>query len=332
MPIKLMCAGDLMVGENVHHYHRGILTRFRGRYNDLISKQVRGIIQTSDILLMNFESSLAPDNEIDTLTIDRGVYVAPIETLDLLKGVNTRVVVSIANNHFGQHGIDAANYTIEKLEENGIGVAGKDNQPLIIEQDGYRLMFYAVSLVSDKYYDGAYFKSDYTNLINDLNFTEKQPDEIRILSIHWGEEYYTLANEAQKKLAFQLNKAGIDYIIGHHPHVVQPVGKIENTKVCYSHGNFIFDQNFSGLTQKGLVSMFSIPEGETKLYLSQQKDFRLVQLSQISEKELYEYCQSNYSKRKPLIMRIKMKLELIYRFYELNGAIIKKFSSKLFKA
>lgn len=332
MPIKLMCAGDLMAGENVHHYHRGILTRFRGRYNELISKKVRGIILTSDILLLNFEASLAPDNEIDKLTIDRGVYVAPIETIDLLKGLNTRVVVSIANNHFGQHGIDAANYTIVKLEENGIGVSGKDHQPLIIEQDSYRMMFYAVSLVSDKHYEGAYFKSDYASLINDLNLTEKQADEIRILSIHWGEEYYTLENEAQKKLAFQLSEAGFDYIIGHHPHVVQPVSKIGKTNVFYSHGNFIFDQNFSGLTQKGLVSLFSIPEGETKLYLSQQKDFRLVQLSQISEKELQEFCQSNFSSKKPLIMRIKMKLELIYRFYELNGAIIKKFSSKLFKA
>jgi hypothetical protein len=33
-----------------------------------------------------------------------------------------------------------------------------------------------------------------------------------------------------------------------------------------------------------------------------------------------------------VFMRIRMKLELFYRFYELNGAIIKTFTSRLFRA
>jgi poly-gamma-glutamate synthesis protein (capsule biosynthesis protein) len=47
----------------------------------------------------------------------------------------------------------------------------------------------------------------------------------------------------QRLLAGQLAEAGVDAIIGHHPHVTQPVDTIGNTIVCYSLGNFVFDQH-----------------------------------------------------------------------------------------
>ena len=47
----------------------------------------------------------------------------------------------------------------------------------------------------------------------------------------------------QRMLARQLSDAGVDAIIGHHPHVTQPVDTISNTLVCYSIGNFVFDQH-----------------------------------------------------------------------------------------
>jgi poly-gamma-glutamate synthesis protein (capsule biosynthesis protein) len=38
--------------------------------------------------------------------------------------------------------------------------------------------------------------------------------------------------------------AGADIIVGHGPHVLQPVEELEGTLVAYSLGNFLFDQPF----------------------------------------------------------------------------------------
>ena len=326
-----MCTGDLMTGENVHHYHRGIVTKFKGRYPDLISGNVRKKISEADMLLFNFEASLVPDEDISKLNISRGVYVTPVESLELLKSLNTRVIVNVANNHFGQHGSASAGFTISKLEENGIRVIGRDNKPLTLNQDGIKISFWGCSLIKDNHYNGSYFKSGYDSLIEDLDLSEKEPDEIRIISIHWGEEYYTIQNNAQKQLAGKLSLKGFDYIIGHHPHVVQPVEIIGKTMVFYSHGNFIFDQNFSGLTQKGLVSLISLENKNVTLFMSQQNRYRLVSIENTDIDKLNKFCKENYHVRKPVLMRIRMKLELFYRFYELNSSIIKTFTSRLFR-
>lgn len=67
---------------------------------------------------------------------------------------------------------------------------------------------------------------------------------IVILNIHWWEEYKTIANEKQRKLAREFIDAWVDLIIWHHPHVVQDY-EIYNWKaIFYSLWNFIFDQPF----------------------------------------------------------------------------------------
>lgn len=331
MSFKLICTGDVMLGENVHHFKRGIVSGFNGKYPLLISENVREQLSAADILLMNFEASLAKDNQLQKMKIDRAVYVAPVQSLELLKSIKTQVVVSVANNHFGQHGAASAKESIKILEANGILVAGKNNLPVEIEKNGYKSSIYGVSLVKDKHFSGSYFKSNYSDLIEDLQLSKKSEYEIRIISIHWGEEYFTLENEKQRKLAGELSAAGFDYIIGHHPHVIQPYSKIGNSSVIYSHGNFIFDQNFSGLTQKGLVSTISIPDDKTELFISQQRKFRVTGLKPVSPEQLEKFCKSAYHRGKPVMMRIKMKLELLLKFYELNWPIIQTFTLRMFK-
>ena len=62
-----------------------------------------------------------------------------------------------------------------------------------------------------------------------------------------GEEYQDYPNETQISQARHLASLGCDIIIGHHPHVIQPVDLLENedgrnTFVMYSLGNFLSDQ------------------------------------------------------------------------------------------
>ena len=63
-----------------------------------------------------------------------------------------------------------------------------------------------------------------------------------MVSMHWGEEYTHNPTEEQKIIAEYLASLNVDIIIGHHPHVVQPIDFIGNTMVIYSLGNFIASQ------------------------------------------------------------------------------------------
>jgi hypothetical protein len=81
-----------------------------------------------------------------------------------------------------------------------------------------------------------------------------------IVSVHWGYEYETRVDPAQRDAADALLEAGADLVIGHHPHVVQ-VFEVEGERaVAYSLGNFLFDQQ-QGETRRGLALRAFFDEG-----------------------------------------------------------------------
>ncbi|EKC62784.1 Capsule biosynthesis protein capA, partial [human gut metagenome] len=82
--------------------------------------------------------------------------------------------------------------------------------------------------------------------------------DIVLVNVHWGEEYTTTPNNDQRELASKMASWGADVIIGHHPHVIQPVEWIDNgngtkTLVAYSLGNFISQQNTASRVIGGML-------------------------------------------------------------------------------
>lgn len=71
--------------------------------------------------------------------------------------------------------------------------------------------------------------------------------DVQIVSMHWGQEYNTSITEEQDQLANYLNELGVEVIIGHHPHVIEPTEIIstenQDTLVYYSLGNFLSAQD-----------------------------------------------------------------------------------------
>ncbi len=75
----------------------------------------------------------------------------------------------------------------------------------------------------------------------------KQMADVVIMGVHWGNEYQRMPSVAQKDLAQYLVNAGADIIIGHHPHVLQPMEWLKaddgrEAFVFYSLGNFLSGQ------------------------------------------------------------------------------------------
>jgi poly-gamma-glutamate synthesis protein (capsule biosynthesis protein) len=71
-----------------------------------------------------------------------------------------------------------------------------------------------------------------------------------VVSIHWGIEYAPAPRPEDVETAHKMLDAGASVIVGHHPHVLQPVETYKtqdgrDTVIFYSLGNFLSNQSRS---------------------------------------------------------------------------------------
>ena len=82
--------------------------------------------------------------------------------------------------------------------------------------------------------------------------------------MHSGEEYQVEPIQFQVEFSKMAIDAGVDIVVGHHPHIVQKNEKYKNGYIFYSLGNFIFDQSFSEKTMKGMILEVIIKDKKIK--------------------------------------------------------------------
>ena len=159
-------------------------------------------------------------------------------------------LVGLANNHSLDGGEAGLRETVARLEAGGlaaVGLAGHD--PLIREVRGVRLAFLAFNAIppapvqplalEPQFWDAA-------GAVAAVVAARAQADAVIVL-LHWGYEDEPRPDPAQVRMGQSLLAAGADLVVGHHPHVVQPVVADGGGVVAYSLGNFVFDQPHEGL-------------------------------------------------------------------------------------
>jgi len=72
---------------------------------------------------------------------------------------------------------------------------------------------------------------------------EVEKADFVFVNLHWGVEKEQTPEPDQIAFAHRLIEDGVDVIIGHHPHVLQPVEEYMNGVIAYSLGNLIFGGN-----------------------------------------------------------------------------------------
>ena len=162
-------------------------------------------------------------------------------------------LVSLANNHTMDRGQKALAASHEYWSNQNAMTAGsyasfeERNTVQIGEVNGitYTLLSYTYGTNGIPVPSGKeYLCNVYTEemLIEDIAAARNLVD-ILIVSMHWGTEYTHTPTETQEELAQLLADLDVDLVIGHHPHVIQPVQWIDDTLVYYSLGNLISAQD-----------------------------------------------------------------------------------------
>ena len=163
-------------------------------------------------------------------------------------------IVSCANNHVRDFGMDALSDTFSNLTSYGLDYVGagenlSEAEKLVTyEINGITVGFTACNMIN---MNPTWYADEETAGINCVDFGTSERylsliDEydkkcdVLFVSVHWGVEYTNSITEEQEQFAHLLCDNGADIILGHHPHVLQPIERYNDSMIFYSLGNFLF--------------------------------------------------------------------------------------------
>jgi len=263
-PVEILLVGDLMLSRNV----KSVVNKYgNGDYRYLFAN-IKETLSSADVVFGNLEGPISNIGE------DGGkkysFRFSPTAT-PAVKDAGFDVM-SLANNHALDWGREALCDSAQRLLNVGITPVGagcnevQANQPFFKEVNGNLLAFLAFTEFEiwgaagvDK---PGLSKWDVDYIADKVSMLKNFSDvDVIFVSLHWGDEYQTRSSEKQQTLGQALIDAGADVIIGHHPHVAQEIERYKDGRIIYSLGNFIFDQNFSQETMKGLMARVVVKNG-----------------------------------------------------------------------
>ncbi len=225
-----------------------------------------GPFEKADFAIVNLETPVSGNPKAVTGGL---LFDAPPALLAGLVSVGVDVA-TFANNHgLDQHreGIVA---TRAALTDAGLLSTGADVneeaawQPLVLERNGMRIGLFAFTRFLNRFHNLPDPKAPHVPLVHyadDVSsggYTEAQllkrvsaaagKCDALIVIPHWGEEYRAEPRPEDRRLAVQLVEAGAIAIVGHHPHVLQPVETVARADggeavVAFSLGNLVSNQD-----------------------------------------------------------------------------------------
>ena len=251
-----------------------------GTYSyDAQFQYVKDSLQRADLTIANLELSIAVDDEYSSYPLFR----SPEAILATLKDCGVDLL-TVANNHILDGFWDGLVHTLDKCDEYGFDHVGADRtpeesiQPLIRDVNGIKFGFLAYTKAVNgndarlkdgqtkyciKYLDKADFKRDVQEL-RDLGA------EVVVCLPHWGNEGSRKVSNECKEYAQKMIDAGVDIILGSHPHVVLPIdvgetevnGEKKDVLVAWSMGNFI-SYMAAQYMDSGIIVDFTVNRDET---------------------------------------------------------------------
>jgi len=174
-------------------------------------------------------------------------------------------IVSLANNHSndcGESGLLQTLVNVRRADMYAVGASANqawEGAPLLISKGKIRIALFASSLLkSDSWY---MYHASVGKLEKHIRiYKANHPGTVIILLLHWGVEGKEKPENEQVQNAHSLINAGVDVLVGSHPHVVQPMEQYKKGLIFYSLGNFIFDNQHSP-ENTGMMARIKIGQG-----------------------------------------------------------------------
>ncbi len=242
--LTIVAVGDLAFNGA---YHR--ILRQRGA--DYPFRSVLPAWRKADLRLGNLES--LPTSHDRFAPVKFTLRASPL-TLESVQSAGF-ACLCVANNHMMDLGPTGLLHASSMVKSSGIPLvgAGRNEEeayaPAILEVRGQRvgiLAFCDVVQVTPLYAtENSVGVARWESSVCLARVRElRQHVDWLIVHMHWGIELAQLPSPQQREWAKAIISAGADLIVGHHPHVLQPIEVIDGAIVAYSLGNCLFSGAF----------------------------------------------------------------------------------------
>lgn len=275
--LTLLAAGDNLI-HDVIYQQAFSRTGGEGYSFSPLYERLQGDIAAADIAFINQETIM------DDTRPPSGypAFNTPSVMASQLAGAGFDIV-NLANNHMldlGITGLEASMDVIDGtqgLTRIGAWREGEDKTQIALAKvKGVTFAFVGFAEYtnvggSSMYRDQIVYTDDWPIIEAQLAAARERADVV-VVSVHFGTENVTVPNQAQEAFARRMNELGADIVLGHHPHMVQPVEVLEDegghrTLVFYSLGNFVSAQsrpdNLVGLMP--IIPIEKAPDGKVSV-------------------------------------------------------------------
>lgn len=241
--INMIFAGDTYFsGYIIQKYNQNGLS-------GILSKRLQEEFKFADIAMLNEEF---PFSDRGTPMKDKQYTfrIAP-NYASIYKDMGVDLV-TLANNHILDYGIDALLDTFTTLDLANINYVGAGrNADEAKKMSTYQVGDKTIAIVAASRVipvtnwnatstsPGLLTTYDPSILIDGIREAKKVSDFV-IVYVHWGIEKNIKPKEYQRDLGKSYIDAGADIVIGSHPHVLQGIEYYNNKPIIYSLGNFMF--------------------------------------------------------------------------------------------
>jgi hypothetical protein len=307
------------------------------------------VLRTADVAVVNLETPVTDNPKAVTRPL---LFNAPPAMVRALAAAGVRVV-STGNNHARDQHLKGMLETLRHLDDAGIRHVGTGAsleaawEPVVMEVKGVRLGFLSFARLLNGFANPedleqphvAYVPYPTSRIQNGLK-VEETVERVRqaaalcdvlVVLVHWGTEYSAEPVPEDKKLAQAMIDAGAGAVIGHHPHVLQPVETYTTAAgrkglIAYSLGNLIANQGRHYPYKPGVVSRLGFTRDSMLLRVTwvRREEGGAVELDEVSAVPLWIENNALTRKRKearniqPLIIDHALD-ELQTQLAELNA-------------
>lgn len=274
--VSIIGVGDIMLGTAYPS------PKYLPPNNDCspLLSEVTHILQDADVTFGNLEGCFlnsGPTTKNCKDTLKCYAFRMPDEYVNCLSDAGF-TVISLANNHSGDFGMDGRKNTMRLLDSVGIQYGGLEIKPTAeFEIDGVKYGFVAFAPIRATI-DMLNVELT-TRLVKEL----KSRNDIVIVSFHGGaegrdhehvtreaEEFYGEDRGNVYDFAHQMVDAGADVIFGHGPHVTRGIEVYKGRFIAYSLGNFSTYARFNLSGPNGMAPIVKVYTNKEGKFLSGQ--------------------------------------------------------------
>jgi poly-gamma-glutamate synthesis protein (capsule biosynthesis protein) len=215
------------------------------------------------------------------------------ENFNAVKGFRNHryTFMTVANNHSLDCGEEGVASTISALKKEGILFAGMNeseqdaNSACVIEKNGIKVGLISSTfglnakkpppdkpwIVNRNHWNGKVSEVDFAQTKRQIEFCRKNGVDLVIAQLHWGLEHEFYPRPDQLDVAHSLAELGVDVVIGHHPHVIQPMEYYQTKRdpdrivpIYYSLGNLVTPFGHPDF-RKSAVARLEVVKGISKV-------------------------------------------------------------------